>query len=188
MFYKRPSHSEAIDHMNSKLAHHILCQIKLVIHIQTYSYLFVLIDHLLITDFGWFVKIILISELLTNSWLIYPTKVWVSILGFCWCQSIVSLILAAFKPGLKREEDTWIVQLEGKSDELKASSSNQGKHRSLLSVPCIMTQIDLSPPSESHGLQGEGRCQCMRSSLELEYVLVSKSFLDNFLQLPGAWA
>lgn len=79
-------------------------------------------------------------------------------------------------------------QLEGKSDELKASSSNQGKHRSLLSVPCIMTQIDLSSQSESHGLQGEGRCQCIRSSLELEYVLVSKSFLDNFPQLPGAWA
>ena len=53
--------------MNLKLAHHILYQIKLVIHIQTYSYLFVLIDHLLITDFEQFVKIISTSKLLTNS-------------------------------------------------------------------------------------------------------------------------
>jgi len=79
-------------------------------------------------------------------------------------------------------------QLEEKSDEPKASSSNQGKHRPLLSIPCTMTQIDLSLPSESRcedGLQGEGRCQCI--SLESEYVLISKSFLDSFLQLPGAW-
>jgi len=66
MFSKRPSHLEAIDHTNSELVYHILCQIKLVIHIQTYSHLSVLIDYLLITDFGQFVKIISISKLFTN--------------------------------------------------------------------------------------------------------------------------
>ncbi|KAL9712189.1 hypothetical protein Ac2012v2_005266 [Leucoagaricus gongylophorus] len=37
------------------------------------------------------------------------------------------------------------------------------------------------------GWQEEGCCQCKRPSPELEYVLVEKSFLDNFLRLPGAW-
>jgi len=44
----------------------------------------VLIDYLLITDFGQFVKIISISKLFTNLWLMYPTKVRISILGFHW--------------------------------------------------------------------------------------------------------
>jgi len=83
MFSKRPSHLEAIDHTNSELVYYILCQIKLVIYIQTYSYLSILIDYLLITDFGQFVKIISISKLFTNLWLIYPT-VRISILGFYW--------------------------------------------------------------------------------------------------------
>jgi len=43
---ERPSHLEAIDHMNSKLTHY-----------NTYSNLSILIDRLLSTDFGLFVKI-----------------------------------------------------------------------------------------------------------------------------------
>ena len=82
MFSKRPSHLEVIDHTNSELFYHLLCQI--IIYTQTYLYLSVLIDYLLITDFGQFIKIISISKLFTNLWLIYPTKVRISIVGFHW--------------------------------------------------------------------------------------------------------